>query len=123
LTSKLRIKGELPDREYRAELRRAAFVWHPTSIGNGTFSVIEAARSGVPALSSDYPAMREIDEQFGLGLMWMDSQSPSDMARKLKEMELDIEGARARVPSTERLATQSLARLAGAYWDIVREFL
>ena len=73
----LKIEGELPDQRYQAQLGCAAFLWHPGRIDNGTFSVVEAAHLGVPALSSDYPAMREIDQQFSLHLTWIDPDDPT----------------------------------------------
>ena len=45
------------------------FLWHPATIDNGTFSVIEAAHLKVPSLSSGYPAMKEINEQYNLSLL------------------------------------------------------
>lgn len=123
LKQHLRIVGELPDQSYQAQLERAAFLWHPGRIDNGTFSVVEAAHLGVPALSSDYPAMREIDQQFALNLTWMNPNDPDDMARQLKQMEADQKTPKNRLPSAEQLSSQSVEKLAGAYWNVVREYL
>jgi glycosyltransferase involved in cell wall biosynthesis len=123
LKQNLKIEGELHDQGYRSQLGRAALLWHPGRIDNGTFSVVEAAHLGVPALSSDYPAMREIDNQFALNLTWMDPDLPDDMARQLKRMETDLETPRSRLPSAEHLAGQSVEKLAGAYWNVVRDYL
>jgi glycosyltransferase involved in cell wall biosynthesis len=119
----LKIEGELPDQSYQAQLGCAAFLWHPGRIDNGTFSVVEAAHLGVPALSSDYPAMREIDQQFSLHLTWMDPDDPNNMARQLKRLETDWEALRHRLPSAEQLAGQSVDRLAGAYWSLIKDYL
>ena len=115
--------GELPDRAYQSLLAGSEFLWHPARIDNGTFSVIEAAHVGVPSLSSDYPAMREIDAQFALRLSWMDPQDPRDMARRLKAMENLAEEHRRLLPTQEQLSSQSVAALAGAYWQAVEECL
>jgi glycosyltransferase involved in cell wall biosynthesis len=123
LKRNLRLEGELPDRSYRVKLREAAFLWHPGRIDNGTFSVVEAASLGVPALSSDYPAMREIDRQFILNLTWTDPVDPAEMAEKLKQMENEYEALRARLPSAASLSSQSSDRLGGEYWNVVREYL
>lgn len=123
LRRKFKIEGELSDRIYRRQLSKAAFLWHPGRIDNGTFSVVEAAHFGVPSLSSDYPAMREIDRQFGLNLCWMDADDPEDMARQLKKMEVDGAALRQALPSAEQLASQSLENLSGTYWDVVRDYL
>ena len=123
LKRQLKLLGELPDLAYQNQLIGCAFLWHAGRIDNGTFSVVEAAHLGVPSLSSDYPAMREIDAQFGLNLSWMDARSPNAMANQLKMMEAEAMAHRERLPSAERLASQSIEQLAGAYWHAVRECL
>jgi glycosyltransferase involved in cell wall biosynthesis len=119
----VKLLGELPDLVYQGQLKNSAFLWHPARIDNGTFSVVEAAQVGVPALSSDYPAMREIDAQFGLNLTWMNPHDPLHMARQLQAMALQVEAACARLPSHDHLASQGVVHLAGAYWEAIRECL
>lgn len=123
LKRNLHLLGELPDQVYRSLLAGCEFLWHPARIDNGTFSVIEAAHLGVPSLSSDYPAMREIEAQFVLRLEWMDPHNPVDMANKLKAMETLAEVRRTSLPSKQELAAQSVDALAGAYWKAVEECL
>jgi glycosyltransferase involved in cell wall biosynthesis len=120
---KLRFMGNLPDARYADLLARAAFIWHPARIDNGSFSVIEGAMRGVPSLSSDYPAMHDIDERFQLGLTWMDAYDPGDMAQKLKYMEENASALREGLPGPEILERHSVDRLATAYWEVVRECL
>lgn len=123
LKRNIKLVGELPDRNYQSTLASAAFLWHAGAIDNGTFSVIEAAGLGVPSLSSDYPAMREIDQQFSLNLSWMKSDQPKHMASQLKEMELAHLERRNLLPSGEVLGEQSTDKLASAYWQVIRECL
>ncbi len=123
LTERLTWCGNLSNAEYQCLLSGAAFLWHPGSIDNGTFSVIEAASLGVPSLSSDYPAMREIDGQFTLGLAWMDASDALAMARALKEMELTYQVRREVLPTATTLASQDVHQLSGEYWKAVRECL
>lgn len=123
LTEQLTWCGNLPDSEYQRLLSESAFLWHPGNIDNGTFSVVEAASLGVPSLSSDYPAMREIDQQFSLGLAWMDATDAKSMARALKEMELTHKARREALPTAEVLASQDVHHLSGEYWKAVRECL
>jgi glycosyltransferase involved in cell wall biosynthesis len=123
LKKHLRFLGELPDESYRSRLASARFLWHPGSIDNGTFAVIEAAYLGVPALSSIYPAMQEINRQFTLGLAWMDAHDPDNMANQLKQMESEALACRAALPSREHLMSQRLENLAGHYWKAVEDFL
>lgn len=123
LARQLRLLGELPDHTYQRHLAGAAFLWHTARIDNGTFSVVESAHLSVPSLSSNYPAMREIDEQFQLNLAWMDPWNPADMAYRLKKMEAQANALRRKLPSAQDLAAQSVEQLAPAYWEAVRECL
>jgi glycosyltransferase involved in cell wall biosynthesis len=119
LQERVRFKGELADAAYQRELAGAAFLWHAGRIDNGTFSVIEAAHLGVPALSSDYPAMREIDAQFDLRMSWMDPDDPADMAQGLVAMSAGHADRRRLLPSREQLARQGVEHLANAYWEAI----
>ncbi len=123
LDKRLRILGELSDTSYRKALSGAVFLWHPATIDNGTLAVIEAAMVGVPALSSTYPAMEELNTQFELCLRWMDAKQPSEMARQLKWMEEHLDHARAGLPSRLILDRSSVEHNAAAYWRVVRECL
>jgi glycosyltransferase involved in cell wall biosynthesis len=123
LKNRVRFLGELPDASYRSRLAGARFLWHPGSIDNGTFAVIEAAYLRVPSLSSIYPAMQEIDRQYSLGLSWMDAHDPNDMATRLKSMEANAAACRARLPSHEHLMSQRLENLARHYWTAVEDCL
>lgn len=123
LGKKLKVLGELAERAYQQALSHSAFLWHAGAIDNGTFSVIEAASLGVPALSSDYPAMREIDRQFSLNLCWMNPQEPAHMAARLKHMECYYQVRRAQLPSAEVLDAQSIDNLAAPYWQVVSSCL
>ena len=69
---RIRFLGAVPDDAYARVLRSARFLAHNVIADNGTFSAVEAALLGRPAVSSDYPQMREIDEAFGLGLRFFD---------------------------------------------------
>lgn len=123
LKKRVRWLGELGEGSYRKTLAGAAFLWHAGSMDNGSFSVVEAAAAGVPALSSDYPAMREMDAQFSLHLAWMDATRPRSMATALKTMESAWRQRKSHLPSAEILAKQAVGELAGEYWKVVRECL
>ncbi|WP_420473096.1 glycosyltransferase [Noviherbaspirillum sp. ST9] len=119
LKRQLRLLGELSDHAYQERLANARFLWHAGWIDNGTFSVVEAAQLGVPSLSSDYPAMREMDAQFDLNLAWMDAHDPEDMAARLKEMELRTDPLRNADTSGKQISLPPVEHLAGAYWKAV----
>ncbi|EOV3351222.1 glycosyltransferase [Vibrio cholerae] len=123
LKRKIKLCGELSDLEYKEALKKAAFIWHPARIDNGTFSVIEAAYLNIPALSSDYPAMREIDRHFSLNLTWSDANSPEQMAWQLKYIEEQALHLRKNLPSKDILKEQRAENLAKHYWGVIRECL
>ena len=79
--------GEVNDSEYVAIVRKSQFLVHNVLADNGTFSVIEAAALGRPAMSSDYPQMRQLNEQFGLGLHFFDAFDIDEMAKVMSELE------------------------------------
>lgn len=123
LRKRVKWLGELPDAQYQHVLSQSRFLMHAGRIDNGTFSVIEAACLGVPSLSSNYPPMREIDEQFSLNLSWMNPDSPRDMAEQLKIMELNAMERRKFLPSEAELKAQRIECHASAYWQEVRQCL
>lgn len=123
LQQRVKVRGELPDVQYATLLGQAQFFWHPAVIDNGTFGVVEAARLGVPSLSSDYPAMREMDSQFKLNLAFSPSDDPAIMGERLRWMEANVGERRALVPKPSELANNSIERLAGAYWQAIGELL
>lgn len=120
---RIRVLGDLRETAYRQAVAAAAFAWHPCSIDNGTFSVVEAAACRVPALSSDYPAMREIDVALGLNLAWMDAHDPADMARALKRMETGWRERRHMLPSAESVSAHGPQALGSSWWEAVSQCL
>lgn len=116
LSQHVHFRGDLSEVEYRDTLRHATFLWHAGKVDNGTFSVIEAASLGVPSLSSDYPAMREINSQFHLNLAWMDASNPQDMARQLKKMESSATEMRTKLPDEAEMQSNHIEVHAAAYW-------
>lgn len=123
LKKHLRWMGELSDQRYRVVLSNAAFLWHPATVDNGTFSVVEAATLGVPSLSSDYPAMQEMNEHFQLGLHWMNSKNPREMARRLKAMEVESRERSGLAAAKKAIEDNSVSRVAAEYWGALRECL
>lgn len=123
LRKRVKWLGELPNGQYKKVLAGAEFLWHAAQVDNGTFSVAEAAWVGVPALSSDYPAMREMNAQFGLNILWMDPTSPTEMAKMLKKMEYEAALCRTMLPCEEKMRMHNTEHHANAYWRELREIL
>jgi glycosyltransferase involved in cell wall biosynthesis len=123
LLKSIEFAGELADSTYQHTLQGAAFLWHAGRIDNGTFSVVEARQFGIPSLSSDYPAMREMDEQFDLQLQWMDSNDSQDMAEQLKKLEENYIQIKKKLEVSPRKILDCMTESAPAYWKVIREFL
>ena len=123
LKSKINILGNLQDDSYTEVLANARFLWHPTLIDNGTFSVIEAAYYEVPSLSSDYPQMQYIDQRFKLNLSFTDPLCSETMAEDLAKMEKNCNEKSQLLPDKEYLGQFTYKNLAPNFWTIVRERL
>ncbi|NJR20117.1 MAG: glycosyltransferase family 4 protein [Hyphomonadaceae bacterium] len=121
---KIKAFGELSDLLYQKLLQNSAFLWHPTLLDNGTFSVVEAAALGVPSLSSDYPAMREIDRQASLNLTFFDSYDPWAMAKALAEFETGFRDKKLNLPTRKSLSNAvGVQANAAKYWGVVKQWL
>lgn len=119
----LHVMGNLPLSDYVSRLASAKFLWHPTTIDNGTYAVIEAAYYGVPSLSSDYPQMRFMDERFKLNLNFCQSSQARDMAVNLKKMETEHYALCDALPSREFLGQFSFTELAPKFWSLIRSLI
>jgi len=95
-TGKICLVGEVTAHAYDMLVARAKFIWHNVLYDNGTFSVIEAAELGTPAVVSDYPQMRFIAQAYGLEPRWFDPRDPLAAADALKQQETS--GRRAAAP-------------------------
>lgn len=69
-----------------AELRDAAFLWHPEQAVDSRFVVAEAARCGVPCLVADAPSTRECIAALGLDVAWADVHDQAAMGQALRAM-------------------------------------
>lgn len=117
------IVTELSDQKYKSLLSQAGFWWHTSQFDNEMFSVIDAGCSGVPVLSFDYMAMREIDEHFGLMFSWISPNAPRQMAEGLKRMEHDAAINRKLLVQRDGADVQGIELHAKSYWGEVRACL
>lgn len=108
--SRLHLLGSVDDAEYVRVVKGSRFLLHNVLADNGTFSVVEAAILGRPAISSDYPQMREIDQGFGLGLRFFD---PRDVAATASAL---AAGEQMQAPAAEAVAA-SIQRRSWRCWD------
>lgn len=123
LRRNIKFYGDLDKRTYLLKLSQANFLWHPCRIDNGTFSVIEAAHYQIPSLSSDYPAMHEINNTLNLNLRWMNPDNPEQMAEQLLWMQANHEQQARLLPSQVELGSFSIEHNAHKYWEVIEKCL
>lgn len=83
LSSRIKIRGHVSDDRYIEELSQSYFLLHSVIADNGTYSIIEAARLGIPAVSSRYPQQEYICELFGIKPVFFDPFDSKDLAKSL----------------------------------------
>lgn len=114
---RIRILGNLTDEAYLLKLRNSYALLHGALYDNGTYSIVEAAWWGIPSVSSNYPAIIEACEIFGLNPVLFDPYSPSDLARSINELIENYEDIGKKIPSIERLKSRTFNVVANKYWD------
>lgn len=83
LKKNLIFKGNMSKREYYRLLNGARFILHVGKGDNGNGAVVDAAYLGVPSISSDYPPMRNMNEELKIGIYFFDSNSYIEMSKAL----------------------------------------
>lgn len=81
------IKGELPKKQYLMLLAKARFFLHAGYADNGNGTAFDAAMLNIPTLSSDYPAMRNLDEKIGLGMVFFPIFDYCALAERFNDFE------------------------------------
>lgn len=95
------ILGTLPKKEYYGLLKSARFFFHPGFADNGNGGAFDAAMLGVGTISSDYPAMREMNNEMNLGMKFFDRNNAEQIAEMLIYGEKDC--INIELPSKEEL--------------------
>lgn len=99
-------------------MRRAICVLHTSRGDNGTYTVVEGAWQGTPALSNRYPAMEDVGEYFGLPLEFFDYYLPGSLADGLQRLLQNRGDICQRLPTRGDLARFSYDALAERYWQL-----
>lgn len=120
---RIKVLGHLGLTEFLCVLSSARFLWHPTFIDNGTYSVIEAAYYGVPSLSSRYPQMEFINDRFKLNLKFCSATSSREMAIALKAMETEYEVLSQQLPTKTYLEQFTYRKLAQQVWNLMKRLI
>ena len=122
LRNALKFTGYLDDAKFLATIAQSAFLLHSTRFDNGTYTAIEAARLGIPTLSADYAAMREIDEKFQLGMEFFDLGG-LNLAEKIRYMINNQNALRQKIPSKNILEHKTYIQAAPEFWDTIKNGL
>lgn len=93
--------GEMARGAYLQILKNAKFTFHPGYGDNGNGVCVEAAQLGVPALSSDYPPMRYMDQRMELHCSFCDYKDPKSMAKQLLYMEQNAQRIAGQMPDSQ----------------------
>ena len=70
--------------------------------------MVDAAFLGVPSISSDYPAMRNLDEALKLGLMFFDKRDEKQLRDCLLYAEGNAEQMKQQLPTVEELRKHTI---------------
>ena len=99
LKEKVLFAGELPKQDYWNLLAEAEFTFHPGYADNGNGVSMDAALLGVPTLSSDYPAMRYMNDRMDMHMTFFEYDDPESIADKLLFMEKNAQKIKKAMPS------------------------
>lgn len=120
LRRKLIVKGNLSDSDYSSLLKSATALLHGAIFDNGTFSVVEAAWHGVPAISSRYRAMEELSEAFELTPTYFDATDADSLADMLELALRNLTSLKNALPTREQLRQHSRDAKGPAVWALLR---
>lgn len=116
LRSRLEILGNVSDSQYVQQVRGAHFILHGALYDNGTFSIVEGAWFGIPSISSDYPAMREMSKLFSVPLSLFNPRDPAELATVLHNALGKREELVAALPMRSQLMNHTFEKVAPRYW-------
>lgn len=103
LIQHIKIMGNLPKEKYLSILSGAEFFLHAGYADNGNGTAFDAAMLNVPTISSDYPAMRNMDRVIGLNMLFFDKKDSVQLAKVMAEAEKNIADLKRKLPSTRDL--------------------
>lgn len=113
--------GNMDKAKYYSILKGAKFMMHPGYADNGNGTVIDAAFMRVPAISSDYPAMRYIENKMDLNIKFFDPFNSRQLAELLLQMETEHELQREKLPSVECLERYTIKHTYEEVYRVIKE--
>lgn len=105
----LLFEGNLAKDEYYTLLASAKFLIHPGYGDNGNGSAIDAGLLGVPTLSSNYPAMRNMEDKMHLGITFFERNKPEALSKLLIQVEKNLSDLKNRVPCINELKKHTVS--------------
>jgi len=101
LRKHLIIKGNLLKTRYIRLLEEAVYTFHPGHSDNGNGAVVDAVQLGVPVASSDYPAMRYMNERMNLKIHFFDWNDAKSITEALFFMEEHAREIKKQLPDNQ----------------------
>lgn len=122
LKKHLHFMGNMPKVEYYDLLKSASFLIHPGYGDNGNGSAVDAALLGVPTLSSDYPAMRNMDNVMNLGITFFDKKKSQALADMLLLIETNLSELKKKLPPIDDLRKHTISnkKLCETIYNVIR---
>lgn len=117
------VLGNLSKKAYYGLLQNANFFFHPGFADNGNGGAFDAAVIGTKTISSDYPAMREMDSEMNLGIRFFNRESTDEIVEALIEGEKVSDNSR--LPTKDSLFnfTVDNENLCERIYNIIKEEL
>lgn len=116
-------KGNMDKQAYLSCLKHARFLLHPGYADNGNITAFDAACMGVPTLSNDYPAMRDLANFCHIPVTFMDAFDEKKMALALLDMEKHAAQLAAQIPPVEVLRTATISHTRYALYREIRRIV
>lgn len=117
----IHFEGQLPKRQYYSLLKNAKFMISPGIGDNGNGAVVDAAFLGVPTISSDYPAMRNIDSVLCLGMRFVDGHDYKKMKDAVLWAEQNYNQFKQMLPTVDELRKHTIddMELCQEMYDVI----
>lgn len=119
----IHFKGNMTKQAYLSCLKHARFLLHPGYGDNGNGTTFDAACMGVPTLSNDYPAMRDLADFCHIPVVFMDAFDEKKMALALLDMEKRAAQLAAQIPPVEVLRTATISHTRHALYSEIRRIV
>lgn len=115
--------GNLEKQEYLDILSKSKFIIHPGFADNGNGAAVDAAFLGVSTISSDYPAMRYIDDTMKLNFRFYETFNYEELANLLLKSEKDYKEWNSELPDMDSLSKFSIDNNYKTIYDKVKKIV